>query len=172
MTLNDLWIVTLAEQQMQYFYIVRSLHHQVFLDNLHALHYRACPPELLHFVCLEEAVRSEQRFHRASRGRAGSNRDSAGSVTQEPRFVSWMFVCPGRKPLRQGGGCGFSAQSVMSAILPTSNTDINVVVWFIWWFLISYLFALLIILQYHVGKETLMTTRHELGRLVLEIVPQ
>lgn len=77
-------------------YIVRSLHHQVFLDNLHALHYLACTPKLLHFVCLE-AVCSEQLFHHTSWGwvgavSTGSNQstvDSTGFLkSAEPHFMS------------------------------------------------------------------------------------
>lgn len=65
----------------------------------------------------------------------------------------------------------FSAESVTSAILRILNTDTDVVVCFFLDSFFSYLYALLIITRVSFWERKLMTTRHELGRLVLEVVP-
>lgn len=111
-------------------YIVRSLHHQVFLDNLHALHWLACSPELLHFVCLE-TVCSEQLFHRTSYGRAGVTRAQLTTLAFKSRracFMSslfWMFVLCGVCSAKE---MWFLCTVSHECNTPHVNTDIDMVV--------------------------------------------
>lgn len=139
-------------------YIVRSLHHQVFLDNLHALHYLACTPKLLHFVCLE-AVCSEQLFHRASTGWAGVTRAQLTTLAfkkTNPRsqcFISnliWI-LCSGWK---------LSVKEIIVVSLHSQSwVQYSTFKHWHWYgffesfFLyIYYLYALPIVLEYHFGK--------------------
>lgn len=172
MTLNDLWIVTLAEQQMQYFTLCG--HCTTKCSQIISMLYISLHVHLSCFtLSAQKAVCSGQLSHRAGSGCAGVTGAQVTTLAfknqQSRAFRSSLMwsPCSGWKLLCPGDNCGFSAQSVMSAILPHLNTDTDTAVC-----LLSFFLCFTDHTRVSFRERKLMTTRHELGKLVLEIVPQ
>lgn len=113
---------------------MRSLHHQVFLDNLHALHYIACTPKLLHCILPRNCLFKAAFSHHASS-------EFAGAARAQTALAFENLWSPAFNPGSSVSGCLFCALDVNHSVkeiivvcheckAPYLNTDMDKAVCF------------------------------------------